>query len=257
VGSGYSLNNAVAYSGSSYISLQNSNTGNQPDTSPTYWALIAQIGASGADSGLFVSDITTNNVSTLAHGFAPKAPNDVTKFLNGTGAYSVIPTATGSVLGLVKPDNSTITISSGVISSVALDNGVMVKSTTNQTVAANTTVAFTFTTVVRDSSTFANLGANSDRVTVPSGRDGWYVVTGLATITNTFYSATQTHLFLTINGVTTYDINVSNSNTFQPALGISVVVYLNAADYVGLATYQNSSGSQTYNPATLSMVRVN
>jgi hypothetical protein len=133
----------------------------------------------------------------------------------------------------------------------------MVKSTTNQTVAANTTVAFTFTTVVRDSSTFANLGANSDRVTVPSGRDGWYVVTGLATITNTFYSATQTHLFLTINGVTTYDINVSNSNTFQPALGISVVVYLNAADYVGLATYQNSSGSQTYNPATLSMVRVN
>jgi hypothetical protein len=48
VGTGYALNNAVSYSGSSYISLQNSNTGNQPNTSPTYWALIAQQGSPGS-----------------------------------------------------------------------------------------------------------------------------------------------------------------------------------------------------------------
>lgn len=40
------------------------------------------------DSDLSLSDITTNNVSTTRHGFAPKAPNDATKFLDGTGAYS-------------------------------------------------------------------------------------------------------------------------------------------------------------------------
>ena len=34
------------------------------------------------------TDITTNNVSTTKHGLAPKAPNDATKFLDGTGAYS-------------------------------------------------------------------------------------------------------------------------------------------------------------------------
>jgi hypothetical protein len=33
------------------------------------------------DSDLAVSDVTTNNVSISAHGFAPKAPNDTTKFL--------------------------------------------------------------------------------------------------------------------------------------------------------------------------------
>lgn len=41
------------------------------------------------DATLPTSDITTNNVSTSKHGFAPKLPNDATKYLNGVGAYSV------------------------------------------------------------------------------------------------------------------------------------------------------------------------
>lgn len=40
------------------------------------------------DADLSISDITTNNVSTSAHGLVPKAPNDATKYLDGTGAYS-------------------------------------------------------------------------------------------------------------------------------------------------------------------------
>jgi len=41
------------------------------------------------DANLSVSNVTTNDVSVTAHGFAPKAPNDATKFLNGVGAYTV------------------------------------------------------------------------------------------------------------------------------------------------------------------------
>jgi Collagen triple helix repeat (20 copies) len=37
----YSLGQAVYFSGSTYISLSNSNTGNEPDTSPTWWSLVA------------------------------------------------------------------------------------------------------------------------------------------------------------------------------------------------------------------------
>lgn len=48
-----------------------------------------------AETDLTFTDVTTNNVSTSKHGFAPKAPNDATKFLDGTGAYSV--PASGSV----------------------------------------------------------------------------------------------------------------------------------------------------------------
>ena len=49
-----------------------------------------------ADADLSVTDVTINDVSTSAHGFAPKAPNDATRFLDGTGAYST-PAGTGSV----------------------------------------------------------------------------------------------------------------------------------------------------------------
>ena len=44
----YALQDGVSYNGSSYISLQSSNLNHQPDTSPTFWALVAQAGATGA-----------------------------------------------------------------------------------------------------------------------------------------------------------------------------------------------------------------
>ena len=46
---GYALNDAVQFNGSSYISLQ-AGTGHEPDTSPTFWSLLAQMGAPGTNS---------------------------------------------------------------------------------------------------------------------------------------------------------------------------------------------------------------
>ena len=44
------------------------------------------------ESVLSLSDVTTNNVSITKHGFAPKLPNDASKFLDGTGNYTSPPT---------------------------------------------------------------------------------------------------------------------------------------------------------------------
>jgi len=41
------------------------------------------------EGGLTLSDNTTNDVSTTKHGFAPKAPNDTTKFLRGDATWAV------------------------------------------------------------------------------------------------------------------------------------------------------------------------
>jgi hypothetical protein len=49
-----------------------------------------------SDAVLSTSDITTNNTSITKHGFAPKLPNDVSKYLDGTGAFSVPPGGTGT-----------------------------------------------------------------------------------------------------------------------------------------------------------------
>lgn len=45
--------------------------------------------ANVTESDLSLGDNTTANVTTARHGFAPKLPNDSTKFLNGVGAYTV------------------------------------------------------------------------------------------------------------------------------------------------------------------------
>lgn len=50
--------------------------------------------AAVTEAKLGISDNTTANVSSSAHGFAPKFPNDASKYLDGTGAYT---TPTGGV----------------------------------------------------------------------------------------------------------------------------------------------------------------
>lgn len=55
---------------------------------------LSRPGASGAvtESDLTLSDNTTNDVTSTAHGLAPKSPGDATKFLNGaaTPAYAAV-----------------------------------------------------------------------------------------------------------------------------------------------------------------------
>ncbi len=41
-----------------------------------------------AEGGLSLSDVTIGDVSTSKHGFAPKAPNDTSKFLRGDGSWA-------------------------------------------------------------------------------------------------------------------------------------------------------------------------
>ena len=50
---------------------------------------MSQITGSLAESRLSFTNITDGNVSTSKHGFAPILPNDATKYLDGTGAYTI------------------------------------------------------------------------------------------------------------------------------------------------------------------------
>lgn len=77
---------------------------------------VVSLGASlvGAitETSLSLSNVTTDDVSTAKHGFAPKAPNDATKFLDGTGAYST-PAGTGTQIGGVSRKTTDYTAVSG------------------------------------------------------------------------------------------------------------------------------------------------
>jgi hypothetical protein len=75
-----------------------------------YDVRVASVRAKGATSTYTETDNYT--VTASSSGI------DGSQIVSGTVSASYLPTATSSTLGIVKPDNSTITISSGVISSV-------------------------------------------------------------------------------------------------------------------------------------------
>lgn len=53
-------------------------------------------------AALALIDDTTNDVLTTRHGFAPKLPNDATKFFNGVGGYTVPPAGVGGELAYME-----------------------------------------------------------------------------------------------------------------------------------------------------------
>jgi hypothetical protein len=78
----YVVNDAVQFGGASYISIQ-AGAGHEPDTSPTFWSLVAQAGATGTPgaSGLiafadFYALMPPDNPATVAPATDVQFPED-------------------------------------------------------------------------------------------------------------------------------------------------------------------------------------
>ena len=116
----------------------------------------ANIKALVTDANMTTSDITTNDVSTSKHGFAPKAPNDATKFLRGDGTWAV-----PSAGGLTYFTEAQSTASPNA--TVNVDSLTAVASTTNADVAIVPKGAGALTLAIPDSTATGGnkRGANS------------------------------------------------------------------------------------------------
>lgn len=113
------------------------------------------------DATLPFSDITTNNVSITKHGFVPKAPNDVTQFLNGTGAWSV-PTSSAASAGSL----TGTTLASNVVNSSLTTLGTLINLTVTNPIAGSITGnAATVTTIPTLSGDVTNTGNSVSLVT--------------------------------------------------------------------------------------------
>src|SRR5688572_13447523 len=83
--------NSKALSSNITLGLASSDFANQGTTTTVLHGNAAGNPAFGAvvEADITLADNTTNNASTTKHGFTPKYPNDATKYLDGTGAYTV------------------------------------------------------------------------------------------------------------------------------------------------------------------------
>jgi hypothetical protein len=112
------------------------------------------------EADITLSNNTTNNVSTTKHGFAPILPNDATKFLDGTGAYST-PTGSGTVT-----HTGTLTLHALMLGNGSADITALASLGTTTTVLhGNAAGDPSFSAVVEADITLANNTTNNVSIT--------------------------------------------------------------------------------------------
>lgn len=91
-------------------------------------------GGVATDATLSMSDITTNNVSTTQHGFAPKAPNNTTTFLRGDATYAAPAGGSSTMVGY-----STLLSAAGEVDETDTSGGTTVFGTSGAQMDVTTT----------------------------------------------------------------------------------------------------------------------
>ena len=145
-----------------------------------------------------------------------------------------------------------LTVSGGVPSWATPAGGSFVgvrckKSATAQTISNSTSTIVTWTdTDVFDTDSFHDTSTNPGRLTVPSGKDGYYKI-----YWNVQWAAPNAtgrrSVQLYKNGLTNSDLicacEITPNATSYPSHNASVTQYLVAGDYVQLGAYQESGGN--------------
>lgn len=231
---------------------------NKTLTSPTLVTPILGTPTSGTltnctnlpDGGLSLTDVTTNDVSTSKHGFAPKAPNDATKYLDGTGAYSV-PTSTvpaGTIIQVVQTvksdsfttNSTTFTDVTGLSASITPSNSAnKVKVTTSVFLSNSGSGGYhSGLRLVRDSTAIGIGNANGNRQRESAGARGTINYEG-CTVSWCFIDSPAT------TSATTYKIQALTQNNGGVAyINIYGDDYNNAneATYISTITLEEIKG---------------
>jgi hypothetical protein len=189
------------------------------DTAGTATGIVKD--ASITEAKLLLADNTTQDVTTTRHGLVPKAPNSVTQFLDGTGAWST-PAGGGT--------------------SITNDGARIRRAAASVNIPNVTLHVVTFDTEDLDQAGYWTSGQPT-RITVP--QTGWYTVSAQIIWTCSANSGTR-DVNLRVNG-TDYRV-VSrvaangNADGHQLATGL---MYMTTADYFEVVLYHGASGNST------------
>lgn len=120
------------------------------------------VGGAPAESDVTFTDITTNNASTSKHGYLKKLDNNAAHYMDGTGAWSTPASGAPTFIGWDIYNSGNISLSNG----------------------SETSITFNSERTSGDSSSFHDTGSNTHLVTIPSGKDGWYLVGAMSDLTS-------------------------------------------------------------------------
>jgi len=115
--------------------------------------------------------------------------------------------------------------------------------TSDQTMANGANVTFNLQDESFDTNAFHDNVTNNTRITIPSGKTGYYLITAVATYQGGTVNAGQRDLAIKLNGTSDLTNIVDQRNANFLGMSLSDIRYLSAGDYIELTGYQDSGTS--------------
>jgi len=162
-----------------------------------------------------------------------------------TAADTVSRIAVGANDTVLTADSSTSTGLKWAAPAAAGFVGCRLTKSAVQSIDNATETAITWNTEDFDTDNFHSTSSNTSRITIPSGKAGKYLITGLIGFAENAAGTRQVLLFK--NGSNIYfAAQFKPADNTQPQLTFSTIQSLAEADYIEIYAYQSSGGSLNY-----------
>jgi hypothetical protein len=194
----------------------------------------------GVTAGVGISGGGTSGTVTVTNSMATEidAKGDL---IGGTGADTFARLAVGANDTVLTADSSTATglkwATPAAGSSTFAGASATNAGGTTLSVANNTYVAVTFATENFDTNTYHSTSSNTSRMTIPSGKGGYYQVNGSIRWNNN--TSGERDLYIYKNGVE-YARGIIKANDQYPTSIVTAIISVVATDYLELFVYHNS-----------------
>ena len=197
-------------------------------------AVSAGTGISGGGTS---GDITiTNSMAT-----AIDAKGDL---IVGTGADTFSRLAAGTNTYVLTADSAEATgLKWAAPAGGSTFAGVAVKKTAAQSISNATFTALTWDSEDYDTNTYHDNSTNNSRITIPTGKGGYYLISGVIDYVNNATGNRAIELRKNGSAVNYLFFLLPSTASNAPAFPMSYTLNLSAGDYLELFTYQTSGGA--------------
>jgi hypothetical protein len=130
--------------------------------------------------------------------------------------------------------------------------GVRCTKSADQSIAAVTWTALTFDTETFDVGGYHSTSSNTSRITVPSGKAGYYLVNARWNWDNASTAGYRFGRIMKNGSQYNYMAEDPTANLYRVTLPIHDIIYLAVGDYIEIEVLQNSGGALTLNGSNYS-----
>ena len=195
-----------------------------------------------------------NAIDTTMGTMVPKSLVDAKgDLIAATAADTVARLAVGTNGQVLTADSTAATgLKWETIASGTTFSGCAVYTSTQFSISANTVTTLTWNSELYDTDGYHSTATNTDRLTIPTGKTGYYNFYGAARIDNGSANNGFKYISFQKNGAAFSPNLVTNGNNASTSSFYSTfnqTVYLSAGDYITMRAYSESQ-SATINEAT-------